>query len=117
MNRALLKEAGPLSPLRAVGLGPTLPRSLRGPQRCGRHEQSERFSDPRCAWFAPAFETMYASTVDTVLHGTGRETFDAIKIMQSIQKQTYVPAEWRAVSGRRASGRACSRSRARSKPT
>jgi uncharacterized protein (DUF1501 family) len=32
---------------------------------------------------------MYASTVDTVMHGTGKETFNAIKIMQSIQKQAY----------------------------
>src|ERR1019366_6449032 len=27
------------------------------------------------------FESMYASSVDTMLHGTGKETFDAIKIM------------------------------------
>ena len=27
-----------------------------------------------------------------MLHGTGRETFDAVKLMQSIQKQPYTPA-------------------------
>ena len=26
-----------------------------------------------------------------MLHGTGKETFDAVKIMQSIQKQAYAP--------------------------
>jgi uncharacterized protein (DUF1501 family) len=41
---------------------------------------------------AATFESMYESTLDTVLHGTGRETFSAVKIMQSIQKQPYAPA-------------------------
>jgi uncharacterized protein (DUF1501 family) len=35
---------------------------------------------------------MYGNSLDKVLNGTGRETFDAVKLMQSIQKQTYVPA-------------------------
>jgi uncharacterized protein (DUF1501 family) len=35
---------------------------------------------------------MYDTSLDTVLHGTGKETFSAVKIMQSIQKQTYTPA-------------------------
>jgi len=39
-----------------------------------------------------SFESMYASTMDKVLNGTGRETFDAVKLMQSIQKQPYTPA-------------------------
>ena len=36
---------------------------------------------------------MYDTTADRVLNGTGRETFDAIKIMQSIQKAPYAPAD------------------------
>src|ERR1700730_4418142 len=35
---------------------------------------------------------MYQSSLDTVMHGTGRETFSAVEIMQSVQKQAYVPA-------------------------
>ena len=35
---------------------------------------------------------MYASTLDKMLNGTGRETFDAVKLMQSIQAQPYTPA-------------------------
>jgi len=35
---------------------------------------------------------MYESSLDTTLHGSGRETFNAVKMMQAIQKQTYVPA-------------------------
>src|SRR5712691_1343155 len=41
---------------------------------------------------AATFESMYDSTLDKVLNGTGRETFDAVKLMQSIQKQNYTPA-------------------------
>jgi uncharacterized protein (DUF1501 family) len=41
---------------------------------------------------AATFESMYENSLDTTLHGTARETFNAVKLMQSIQKQTYVPA-------------------------
>jgi uncharacterized protein (DUF1501 family) len=37
-------------------------------------------------------ETMYVRTTDTVLHGAGRDTFEAVKFLQSIQKQPYAPA-------------------------
>ncbi len=33
-----------------------------------------------------------ADSSDTVLNGTGRETFDAVKLLQSIEKQPYQPA-------------------------
>ena len=45
--------------------------------------------DPRGA---STFESMYANSTDKVLNGTGRETFEAVKLMQSIQKQPYTPA-------------------------
>jgi uncharacterized protein (DUF1501 family) len=35
---------------------------------------------------------MYANSLDTVLHGTAKEAFSAVKMMQSVQKQVYVPA-------------------------
>jgi uncharacterized protein (DUF1501 family) len=35
------------------------------------------------------FEAMYAGSSDTALNGTGRETFDAVKLLQSIEKQPY----------------------------
>ncbi len=41
---------------------------------------------------ASTFESMYGTSTDKVLNGTGRETFDAVKLMQSIQKQAYTPA-------------------------
>jgi uncharacterized protein (DUF1501 family) len=40
---------------------------------------------------ADSFEQMYDSAIDTVLHGAGKETFEAVRIMQSVQKQPYAP--------------------------
>jgi uncharacterized protein (DUF1501 family) len=96
LNRALPnnsgpKESGPASPLRAISLGDNLARTLRGRNDAVAVHSLNDFQvkDPRGA---ATFESMYANSLDTVLHGTGKETFNAVKIMQSIQKQPYAPA-------------------------
>jgi len=91
LNRALPMETGTVSPVRAVSLGDTLARSLRGHNDAVAVRSLNDFQvhDPHGA---SAFESMYENSSDTLLHGTGRETFNAVKIVQSIQKQTYVPA-------------------------
>jgi uncharacterized protein (DUF1501 family) len=90
LNRALRPEAH-ACPLRAVSMTPELPRAL-----CGKNEALaiNNISDfqVKDARVAATFESMYGTTADQVLNGTGRETFDAIKIMQSIQKTPYTPA-------------------------
>jgi uncharacterized protein (DUF1501 family) len=91
LNRALPKSAGPQSPLRAVSLGSNLPRSLRGRNDAVAVNNLNDFQI-RDAQGAATFESMYESTLDTMLHGTGKETFNAVKTMQSIQKQAYAPA-------------------------
>jgi uncharacterized protein (DUF1501 family) len=91
MNRALPKNGGSASPLRAVGLGTGLPRTLRGANDAIAVNSLNDFQirDPRSA---ATFESMYDHSLDTVMHGTGKETFSAVKMMQSIQKQPYTPA-------------------------
>ena len=91
MNRALPQVRGAASPLRAVGLGATLPRSLRGRNDAIAVSSLNDFQI-RDSRSAATFESMYDRSSDTMMHGTGRETFDAVKIMQSIQKQSYTPA-------------------------
>ena len=91
MNRALLKQTGAVSPLRAVSLGSGLSRTLRGPNDAIAVNNLNDFQ-VRDQKSAATFESMYDHSHDTVLHGTGRETFSAVKIMQSIQKQSYTPA-------------------------
>ena len=91
LNRALPKESSAPSPLRAISLGDTLARSLRGNNDAVAVRSLNDFQvhDTRGA---ATFESMYENTLDTTLHGTGKETFNAVKVMQSIQKQPYVPA-------------------------
>ncbi len=90
LNRALPKEPGRASSLRAVSLGAALPRSLRWRNDALAINNLNDFQvrDPRGS---ATFESMYEGTLDTVLHGTGKETFEAIKTMQALQKQSYTP--------------------------
>jgi uncharacterized protein (DUF1501 family) len=91
LNRALPKESGAASPVRAISLGDNLARTLRGHNDAVavRNLNDFQVHDARGA---ATFESMYENSLDTLMHGTGKEAFNAVKIMQSIQKQTYVPA-------------------------
>ncbi len=92
LNRAIVQGSDKkISPVRAVSMSADLPRALRGHNDAVAINNLNDFQvrDPRGA---VSFESMYAGTGDKVLNGTGRETFDAVKLMQSIQKQTYTPA-------------------------
>jgi uncharacterized protein (DUF1501 family) len=91
LNRAMLPELGSKSsPLRAVSLGPELPRSLRGRNDAVAVASIRDFhvADDQTA---NIFESMYDGSKDQILNGTGRETFEALKIVRSLQKNPYVP--------------------------
>jgi uncharacterized protein (DUF1501 family) len=90
LNRTLLPEQRP-SPVRAVSIGSGLARTLRGPNEAVAIASIGDFQI-RDAGSAQTFEAMYGDTVDTVLHGTAQETFEAVKLMQTVQKQKYTPA-------------------------
>lgn len=92
LNRALPPENGAThSPVRAVSMGPQLARALRGGNEAvAVNNLSEfRVRDPQGAG---TFEDMYATTRDRALKGAAREAFEAVKMMESIQKQAYMPA-------------------------
>jgi uncharacterized protein (DUF1501 family) len=91
MNRALVSETGKISPVRAISLGPALPRSLRGPKNAIAVENLNNFT-VRDAAASKVLQSMYAGSSDRVLNGTGRETFEAVALLQSIQKTPYQPA-------------------------
>ena len=90
LNRALQPEPHP-SPLRAVSISPDLPRALRGrnPAVAVANVNDFRVRDPRAAG---AFQAMYEEAADQILNGTARETFEAVRTMQWIQKKPYSPA-------------------------
>jgi uncharacterized protein (DUF1501 family) len=92
LNRAIpLSQGGKISPVRAISMTADLPRAMRGHNDAVAINNMNDFQ-VRDARDAMGFESMYSRTGDKVLNGTGRETFDAVKLMQSIQKQTYTPA-------------------------
>jgi uncharacterized protein (DUF1501 family) len=90
LNRALPVDQKK-SPIRAVSFSADLARTLRGRNEAVSINNLNDFQ-VRDARGASTFESMYAGTTDKVLNGTGRETFEAVKLMQAIQKQGYTPA-------------------------
>jgi uncharacterized protein (DUF1501 family) len=74
-----------------VSLGPVLARALRGPKSAVAVENLSNFT-VRDSAAGKVLEAMYGSTQDKILGGAGRETFDAVALLQSIQKTPYQPA-------------------------
>ncbi|HEY6412506.1 MAG TPA: DUF1501 domain-containing protein [Edaphobacter sp.] len=97
LNRALQAEAlvGKQSAFRAVALGTEVPRTLQGKvpaiavnnladfSVAGRGSQTSSISN--------AFQAMYDESSDTVLHGTGQETFEAVRMLKAADPSKYQP--------------------------
>jgi uncharacterized protein (DUF1501 family) len=90
MNRALPKATQKPSPVRAVSLGAVMPRSLAGDNSAIALESLATFQ-VRDAEAARRFESLYLSSKDPVLRAAGRDTFEAVSLVQSIQRQPYTP--------------------------
>ena len=91
MNRALPKAQGKPSPVRAVALGQTLPRAMRGGQPAVALQSIDSFQ-VRNVDAAKQFEAMYTAAKDPLIQATGKETFEAMTMLQAIQRQGYTPA-------------------------
>jgi uncharacterized protein (DUF1501 family) len=96
LNRTLQSEPTTDSPFRAVALGTSLPRILAGKAPAVAVSNVNGFGigggNPNAAPLGNTFEAMYDQSVDSVLHGTGRETFEAVKMLKSADPQRYTPA-------------------------
>ena len=98
LNRSLrnLPQAAQTSPFRAIALGPSLPRILNGSEPAVAMNNINDFTvggrNPKSSLAASAFEAMYDHSSDSVLHGTGQETFDAVKMLRSADPAKYSPA-------------------------
>jgi uncharacterized protein (DUF1501 family) len=77
-------------------MGPSLPRILSGSEPAVAINNINDFSvggnNPKATPNANTFEAMYGHSVDSVLHGTGQETFDAVKMLRSADPSKYKPA-------------------------
>jgi uncharacterized protein (DUF1501 family) len=93
LNRALAGVAEPdASPFRAVAMGGFLPRTLTGPVPAVAMSDIRAFGVGGGQTASSTFEAMYAQSVDAVLHGTGNETFEAVKMLRAADPAKYTPA-------------------------
>lgn len=97
LNRYLQSNTNPkASPFRGVSMGANLPRTMQGKAsaiamnsindfaiRAGGGETGKALQG--------GFEAMYQQTVNDALRGTGKETFDAVKMLKQVNPTQYQP--------------------------
>jgi uncharacterized protein (DUF1501 family) len=100
LNRALQAEhldPKTASAFRAVALGAQVPRTLQGTLPAIAISNVQDFAvggrnaNPNTG-VSSAFQQMYAQSADTVLHGTGQETFEAVKMLKAANPAHYAAA-------------------------
>jgi uncharacterized protein (DUF1501 family) len=98
LNRSLRNLPGPSqkSTFEAISMGPSIPRILSGAEPAIAMNNINDFSvggrNPKASPVTNAFEAMYNHSTDAVLHSTGEETFDAVKMLKSADPSKYKPA-------------------------
>ena len=101
LARGLSATAAPgASPFRAVAMGTQLPRSLRGDVGAVAMGAVADFDVKQDMGrkggggvnARSGFESLYEQGVRDILHGTGRETFDAVKMLKAANPQRFPPA-------------------------
>jgi uncharacterized protein (DUF1501 family) len=96
LNRYLhAKEHEEASAFRAVSLTQQLPRSLQGKAPALAIDQLGRFgvrAGESGDMMQQSFEAQYAAAADALLRPTGKEAFDAVKQIQSVDLSRYTPA-------------------------
>jgi uncharacterized protein (DUF1501 family) len=98
LNRSLrnLPASEQHAAFRAIALGPSLPRILSGAEPAVAMNNINDFSvggrNPKASAAASAFEAMYDHSSDSILHGTGEETFDAVKMLRAADPTKYSPS-------------------------
>ncbi|HWW23458.1 MAG TPA: DUF1501 domain-containing protein [Edaphobacter sp.] len=98
LNRALQAEGmvGKSSSFRAVAMGTQVPRTLQGRLPAIAVNNLADFSvagrGPQTSPISNAFQAMYDESSDAVLHGTGQETFEAVKMLKAADPSKYQPA-------------------------
>ena len=98
LNRALQAEMTKerASAFRAVALGTQVPRTLQGKVQAIAINNVADFSvggkGPQSSPISNAFQAMYDESSDAVLHGTGQETFEAVKMLKAADPARYQPS-------------------------
>ena len=93
------EDAAKRTAFRAVSMTSVTPRSLQGEEDAMAIRDLDTFglagdvSVPLAgpSGTASGFESMYGAAVDTVLHGTARESFDALDLLKQARMTGYTP--------------------------
>lgn len=94
------EDAAKRTAFRAVSMTSVVPRSLQGEEDTLAMRDLDTFGlagDTSVPMAGPTgsangFESMYGAAVDTVLHGTARESFDALDLLKQARTANYQPA-------------------------
>ena len=94
------EDAAKKTAFRAVSMTATIPRSFQGEQDSLAIRDLDTFGlagDLSVTLSGPSgtttgFESMYGAAVDTVLHGTARESFDALDLLKQARTTNYQPS-------------------------
>jgi uncharacterized protein (DUF1501 family) len=96
LNRYLQAKREPkATPFRAVSFTANLPRTLVGAAPAIAMTNINDFgvrSGPGNAQVAQGFEELYSQSLPDVLHGTGKEAFEAVKMLKKANPRQYTPA-------------------------
>ena len=79
------------TPFRAVALTPQTPRILEGPSPTVAMNSLDEFSVRATGNSAERLEALYRTGSADLVHATGAETFDAVKMLRAANPQKYLP--------------------------
>ena len=79
------------TPFRAVALTPQTPRILEGPSPTVAMNSLDEFSVRATGSSAERLEALYRTGSADLVHSTGAETFDAVKMLRAANPQKYLP--------------------------
>jgi uncharacterized protein (DUF1501 family) len=85
-------EACAPTPFRAVAFAPQTPRILEGPAPTVAMNSLEEFSVRATGNDAERLEALYRTGSADLVHGTGTEMFEAVKMLKAANPQQYQPA-------------------------
>lgn len=90
LNRSMAPLGPDSSPVRAISVGSQLPRTLRGSRGGVAVNNLQQFQVGNRDT-AGILESMYATTADARLNVTGRRTFEAVRMIDGINRRPYTP--------------------------
>ena len=95
LNRSLRSLAAEERALRAVSMTAALPRILSGSQPAAAISNLSEFgvvgAQGKASSVETSLESLYAASVDAVLHSSAQETFQAVKMLKSVDPSRYTP--------------------------